>query len=126
MDYNTRVLDFINQGHVESPILVEIQGHIVNPKIELYIEDELYQTVTCNVDIAEYEKFLYGSKENEFYINRQKVDGTIESLFNLDVIKFDNDNVIRLPKNKQCKIRLKADNQISNAQITVFIFYKVV
>ena len=126
MDYNTRVLEFVNQGHIEAPIMVEIQGHIVNPRIELYVEDELYQTVTFNVDIAEYEKFLYGTKENEFYIYRQKTNGDIESLFDLDVIDFSNDNVIRVPKNKQCKIKLKADNQISNAQITVLVFYKVV
>lgn len=125
-DYDTRKLNYINQGHIEAPILVEISGHIVNPKIELYIEGELYQTVGFNVEIEEYEKLLYGTKENDFYIRRQKTDGTIESLFSLDVIDFENDNVIRLPKNKSCEIRLTADNEVLNAQITILAYYKAI
>lgn len=125
-DYFTRTLQYINEGHVEAPILVEMSGHIVNPVIELYIEGQLYQTVRFNVDIAEYEKLLYGTKENDFYINRQKTDGTLESLFKLDVIDFSNDNVIRLPKNKSCEIRLKADNEILDAKVTILAYYKAV
>ena len=34
-DYNSRNLNFINQGHVEAPIIVEMKGELVNPKIEL-------------------------------------------------------------------------------------------
>lgn len=125
-DYDSRNLTYINKGHVEAPVLIEMSGHLVNPKIELYIEGELYQTVAFNVEIAEYEKLLYGTKENEFYINRQKTDGTIESLFSLDVIDFENDNVIRLPVNKSCEIRLKADNEVLNAQVTILAYYKAV
>lgn len=125
-DYDSRNLTYINKGHVEAPVLIEMSGHLVNPKVELYIEGELYQTVAFNVEIAEYEKLLYGTKENEFYINRQKTDGTIESLFSLDVIDFENDNVIRLPLNKSCEIRLKADNEVLNAQVTILAYYKAV
>lgn len=126
VDYETRSLSIINSGHVEAPVLIEISGHIVNPKMELYVEGELYQTVGCNVEIYDYEKFLYGTKENDFYIQREKTDGTTESLFSLDVIDFDNDNVIRLPKGKSCELRLSADNEITNAQITVLIYYKAI
>lgn len=125
-DYDSRNLTYINKGHVEAPVLIEMSGHLVNPKIELYIEGELYQTVTFNVEIAEYEKLLYGTKENEFYINRQKTDGIIESLFNLDVIDFENNNVIRLPTNKSCEIKLTADNEVLNAQVTILAYYKAV
>lgn len=125
-DYDSRNLTYINKGHVEAPVLIEMSGHLVNPKIELYIEGELYQTVTFNVEIAEYEKLLYGTKENEFYINRQKTDGTIESLFSLDVIDFENDNVIRLPTNKSCELKLTADNEVLNAQVTILAYYKAV
>lgn len=125
-DYNTRSLVYINEGHVEAPVLIEISGHVLNPKIELYVEGKLYQEVPFTVEIAEYEKLLYGTKENEFYINRQKTDGTVESLFSLDVIKFENDNVIRLPKNKSCEIRLTADTEILNAQVTILAYYKAI
>ncbi len=125
-DYDTRSLQYINKGHIEAPVLIEISGHVVNPRIELYIEGQLYQTVTFTTEIAEYEKLLYGTKENDFYISKQKTDGTIESLFNLDVINFENDNVIRLPKNKSCEIRITADNEVLNAQVTILAYYKAV
>lgn len=125
-DYNTRNLQYINQGHTEAPILVEISGHILNPSIELYVEGQLYQTVTFNVEIAEHEKLLYGTKENDFYIQKQNTDGTLESLFNLSVIDFNNDNVIRIPKNKSCELRLNAETEILNAQVTILAYYKAV
>lgn len=125
-DYDTRSLSYINNGHVEAPILLEMSGHLINPKIELYVEGELYQEVPFFVEIEEYEKLLYGTKENEFYIKKQKTDGTLESLFNLDVINFENDNVIRLPKNKSCELRLTADNEVLNAQVTILTYYKAI
>jgi hypothetical protein len=126
IDYDTRTLSYINKGHVEAPVLIEMLGHLVNPKIELYIEGELYQTVSINSEIAEYEKLLYSTKENEFYIRKQNTDGTIEDLYDLDFIDFYNDNVIRLPLNKSCEIRLKADNEVLNAQVTILAYYKAV
>ncbi len=126
VDYDTRNLPYINTGHIEAPILIEINGYVKDPKIELYVEGELYQTVTFNVEIEEYEKFLYGTRENDFYINRQNTDGSLTSLFSLDVLEFENDNVIRLPINKSCELRLKADNEIQNAQVTILTFYKLV
>lgn len=103
-----------------------MDGNIVNPKIQLYVEGELYQEVSFNVEIEQYEKLLYGTKENDFYLNRQKTDGTIESLFSLDVLEFENDNVMRLPKNKSCEIRLTADNEVLNAKVTIFAYYKAI
>ena len=125
-DYDTRSLQYINNGHVEAPVLIEIDGYVKNPYIELYVEGELYQTVTFNTTINQYEKLLYGTKENEFYINRQKTDGTLEDLFSLDVIKFENDNVIRLPQNKSCELKLKAEGEILNAKVTILTYYKAV
>lgn len=125
-DYSARNLNFINQGHVEAPILVEMDGELINPKIELYVEGQLYQTVQINTTINEYEKLLYGTRENDFYINRQEADGTITSLFSLDYINFEADNVIRLPSNRSCEIVLSADNEVLNAQLTILVFYKAI
>lgn len=127
-DYDTRSLTYINKGHVEAPVIISIDGHIINPSISLYVEGELIQKVDFEVEINDYEKFLYGTKENDFYIRRQKTDGTFESLFNLDVLPdFQTiDEVIRLPKNKNCEIKLTADNEILNAQITILPQYKAV
>lgn len=127
-DYDTRSLTYINKGHVEAPILVSINGHIENPVLSLYVEGELVQEVKFTVEIYDYEKFLYGTKENDFYIKRQKADGLYENLFSLDVLQdFQTvDEVIRIPKNKNCEIKLTADNEILNAQITILPQYKAV
>ena len=125
-DYDTRNLQYINQGHVEAPIYVEMNGHLVNPRIELYVDGEIYQTVKVTIEIAEYEKLIYDSRENQFYIGKQNTDGTLTSLFSLDCIDFENDNVIRLPKNHSCEIRLTADNEVLNAKLTIYPRYKAV
>ena len=125
-DYDTRNLQYINQGHTEAPILVQMDGHLVNPKIELYVDGELYQSVEINVEIQEYEKLLYGTRENDFYIRKQNTDGTTTDLFDLDHIEFENDNVIRLPVNRSCELRLTAQNEVLNAQVTILPQYKSV
>lgn len=124
--YDLRRLNYINKGHVEAPILVEIDGHVINPEIQLYIEGDLAQTVKITIEIMQYEKLLYGSKENNFYIYKQNTDGTVISLFDLDYIEFEKDNVIRIPKNRSCEIRLVADNDILNAKVTILPQYKSV
>lgn len=125
-DYDSRSLQYINKGHIEAPIYAEIDGNVVNPKIELYIEGQLYQTVEVSITIAQYEKMIYDTRENQFTIAKQNIDGTIQSLFSLDYIDFENDNVIRIPKNKSCEIRLTADNEVLNAQLTIYPRYKAV
>ena len=125
-DNNSQNVIYQNTGHVPAPILMEINGPVSNPRVEVYIEDMLYQELKINTTIAEYEKLIYNSKENEFTIKRIKTDGTEEDLFDLDIINFENDNVIRIPKNKTCEIRLKAGNIIENAKLTIFPQYKSV
>lgn len=125
-DYNSRSLQYINRGHIEAPIYVEIDGHVLNPKLELYVEGQLYQTITVNVDIKEYEKFIYNTRENEFAVARQNLDGTIGDLFSMDYIDPQNDNVMRIPKNRSCEVKITADNAITNAKLTIYPRYKAI
>lgn len=125
-DYNARKLDFINSGHVEAPIIVEIKGPIKNPSLELTVEGKLYQTLHFNIELEEFEKLLYSSKENEFYIQKENTDGTKESAFNLDVLDFDENPIIRFPKNKSCTLKIKSETDITNATVTVLVFYKAI
>ena len=125
-DYNTRSLQYINRGHVEAPIYVEMDGQLSNPKIELYVEGELCQTVEITAEIEQYGKLIYDTRETQFKIARKKTDGTIEDLFSLDNIEFANNNVVRIPKNRSCEIRLSADNNVLNAQLTFYPRYKAI
>lgn len=122
-DYSTTKFDYINKGHVDASLELEIDGNIKNPKIELYIEGELYQTISIDTQINLNEKLLYSSKENNFFIKKQLENGTEESLFDLDIINFANDNVLRIPPNKSCEIRLSADTEISSAQVTIYTYF---
>lgn len=125
-NYNIRNISYKNMGHVEAPIEVELSGAVINPKIEIYINKELYQVVPIKVSVGLGEKLLYGSKENDFYINMIKSDGTKESLFNLNTINFENDNVIRLPVGRECEIQISADNTILDGNLTIFPQYYLV
>lgn len=125
-DNNSQSIIYKNEGHVPAPILMEINGPVSNPVVEIYINDILYQRVEIKTTIAEYESLIYNSKEAEFTIKRIKTDGTAEELYDLDIIDFENDNVIRLPKNKTCEIRLRANSTIENAKLTIFPQYKSV
>ena len=125
-DYNARKLDFINCGHVEAPIIVEMKGPIKNPSLELTVEGKLYQTLHFNIELEEFEKLLYSSKEKEFYIQKENTDGTRQDAFNLDVLDFDENPIIKFPKNKSCTLKIKSETDITNATVTVLVFYKAI
>ena len=123
VEYNNRSLEYVNNGHVEAPVEIEINGPVTNPRLELYIEGELYQTVPITTKIAKYEKLLYGTKENKFYIEKVNTDGTVVDLFKEDIIDINNDNVIRFPKNKSCELRIMANEDITSAIIKIYEYY---
>lgn len=125
-DFSTRSLKYINNGHVEAPILIEIDGPVLNPKIQLFVEGELYQELPFSVEIEQYERLLYSSQEGKFYLNRQKTDGTLEDLFDLDVLDPKNNEIVRMPKNKSCELKLIADDDILNAKVTIFAYFKAI
>lgn len=121
--YTVRELDYINTGHIDASVEIEIDGEVIQPNILLYVEGQLFQTISINDTIEDYEKLLYSSKEGDFYIRKQLVDGTYENLFSLDYIDFENDNVLRIPPNKDCTISLTADEDIESATINVYVYY---
>lgn len=126
-DYNNRSLTYINQGHIESPVEIEISGVVIKPKIELLIDGEVFQTINFNIQINEFEKLLYSSKEDDFYIKKQATDGELIDLYNRSVVNFiDEDIVLRIPRKKSCEIRLSAESDITNAKVTIYTFYKIV
>lgn len=126
VDYNTRYHQYINRGHIEAPIYLEINGYVERPKIELYVEGQLYQVIPFNTIIQKYEKLLYDSRENRFLIEKQNTDGTRIDLYDLDIIDIYNDNVLRIPKGRSCEIKITADNDIQYALLLIFPQYKFV
>ena len=121
--YSSRDLDYINEGDVDASVEINIEGEVVNPKLRLYIEGELQQEIAIPITILQHEKLCYSSKEDNFYIKRKKEDGTYESLFTLDYIQFENDNVIRIPPGKQCRLVISSDDSVDVADLTIYAYY---
>lgn len=126
VNYSNRRFEFINTGHIPASIEVEIDGPVENPTITLEVEGTLAQQISVDTDIVEYEKFLYSSKDNDFYIKKQNTNGTYTSLFDLTTIDINNDNVIKIPINKSCSLALTGEQDILSAKIKVFMYYKAV
>lgn len=124
--YTNNRLPYVNKGHIDAPIEVQIYGPVKNPHIKLYIENVLKQDIQITANFEQYESLLYGSKENNFYIYKENTDGTLQSLFTLDNIDFSNDNVLRIPRNKSCEIELTADTDITSAMLKIYTMYKAI
>ena len=123
IEFNNRSIDFVNNGHIEASIDLIINGEIENPKVELYVDKKLIQEVAINTRIEDGEKFHYSSREGKFEIAKILSDGTVNNLYDLDNIDFSNDNVIRIPINKSCTIKLEADTDIQNAILKIYTYY---
>lgn len=126
VDYNNRILNYINDGHVPAPVLIKIEGPVVNPTITLKVEGKIYQEVTVNATIQQYEDFEYCTLDKDFYIRKKNTDGTYTDLFDLDYIDPSNNNVIKIPQNKSCELIMTSDSDIINAEVRIYSFYKIV
>lgn len=126
VDYNNRILNYLNDGHVPAPVLIKIEGPVVNPTITLKVEGKIYQEVTVNATIQQYEDFEYCTLDKDFYIRKKNTDGTYTDLFDLDYIDPSNNNVIKIPQNKSCELIMTSDSDIINAEVRIYSFYKIV
>lgn len=126
ISYSARNLVVVNNGHTEAAIKLSIDGEVVNPEIKLTVEGIEVQTIPFTCSIQEYEKFEYSSKDGDSYVRKQNTDGTYTSLFNLSVLEFNNNNVLKLPQGKSCELSITADDEIASATLQVFIYFKSV
>lgn len=124
--FNTSNIEFTNEGHIPASIQLDINGEVVNPTLDLYVEGELVQTINITNQISEGQVFKYSSKENDFYIKKKLANGTEQDLFNLDAINFNQDLIIRLPQNKTSSLKITATGDIPSAILTIFVYYKAV
>lgn len=125
IDYANRVINFINEGHVDAAIEAELDGRLINPSIVASINNKAYAELSLTVVIGENEKLLYSSKQDNLYIMREKANQTLENLFKKDYIDVNNQNIFRLPKGNS-EIMLKAENEVLNAKLKIYVYYKVV
>ncbi len=125
IDYNNKNIIYENMGHTESAIQVAMNGYIKNPTITVYQDEEKIYELKIEIEIQEYEKYLFSSKDGELYIKKQNTDGTYENLFKNPYINIKNTNIFKLPLGVS-KLQIHADNDINNARISILEFYKSV
>lgn len=124
-EYDVRSLAYNNQGHIPAPILVEIDGEVSNPKIEIIRDGETVASIEIPITIGVYEKLLYSSKTGEIYIKKQLADGTETSLFKKQYIDITKNNIFKLPLGVS-EVKLSADDEINSAKLTIYPQYKAV
>jgi hypothetical protein len=120
--YDNRNITFENKGHTEAPFLLQINGYVLNPSISIYVNGAKKEELKLLLDIEENEKLIYSTKDNDLYIHKVLIDGTIENIFNSSNIDLNNTNFFKLPKGL-CEIRLSADNDITSAILTIYVQY---
>lgn len=128
ISFDTRSLIYDNQGHIPAPIMVEINGEITKPKIEILVDGEVAASLEINVSLTQYEKFQYSSETGNLYIRKQLADGTYTNLFTKTYINLNNNNIFKLPLGAS-EIRLTANNgndEIPAAKVIIYPQYKVV
>lgn len=126
MNYNSRKLEFNNQGHTSAPFYLEIDGPVLNPGIE--IEDSngnILFDLVVPIQLDLYEKFIYSSVDNQIRIAKQNIDGTLETLFKQKYIDIESNNIYKLPQGIT-KITVKADYDIKSALLKIYPYYRAV
>lgn len=124
-EYDVRSLAYNNQGHIPAPILVEIDGEVSNPKIEIIRDGETVASIEIPITIGVYEKLLYSSKTGKIFIKKQLADGTETSLFKKQYIDITKNNIFKLPLGVS-EVKLSADDEINSAKLTIYPQYKAV
>jgi len=124
-DYRSRSIVFENDGHVEAPLKIEIDGYLIKPEIIIRVNGATIADLPFNFTLTQGEKIFYSSVDNEIYITKQNTDGTITNLFQHQYIDLKNNNIFKVPKGTS-EITLTADNNILNAKINIYKQYKVV
>ena len=121
--YDNRNIIFENKGHTNAPFKLELNGEIISPKITiLEDEKEIGMLDLTGLTINSGEKFIYNTKDTREQIYKEGKDGK-ENLFS-----FLNPNFINFYKLRKgvSKIRLEADNEITNGKLTIYVQYKAV
>lgn len=123
-NYNSRKLEFNNTGHTLAPIYLEIDGAISNPEIIVTdSNNNVLFDLLIEIEIAQYEKFIYSSVDGDLRIAKQNIDGTYENLFKQTYIDITKNNIFKLPLGSS-NITIQADDEIVSAKLNIYPYYR--
>lgn len=95
-DYSTVGVTYNNTGHSEADLLAEVYGYVIDPILELYVNNILKHRVTFNITVQSGQKLLYSSKDGDNYVILEAADGTQTNVINC--LDLANDNFFKMPK----------------------------
>lgn len=123
-DYSTDAMEIYNDGHFEAPLLLEAEGELVNPRLQLFVDGALNAELVVTAVIETGQTLVYCTKDDELLLTKRLADGSEESL--IGCISVENDNFFKLPRGLST-LSLSADNEISSKSvITVYTAFKAV
>lgn len=114
----------INDGQVDAPFKVEVQGPLTNPEFTLSVNNEDMFTLAITDDIEATETLVYSSRDGALTCHKVAANGDIINL--TDALDISNANFFKIPVGT-AKLRLTTETQISNpVSITVYKQFKIV
>ena len=118
-NYDNRNIIFNNEGHIEAPFLLELDGEVVNPIITITDSTGTKELNLTGLTIEDDTKFIYNTKDTEQAIYILD-NGSKTNLF-----EFLNPNFINFYKLEKgvSTISLVADTEITSGKLTIFVQY---
>ena len=89
-DYSERTIMLSNNGDVDAPFTLSLNGYCENPVVTLLKDKEVIASIKFPVILQADEKILYSSLDDNMYVYLQRSDGTKENMIQLLDINYDN------------------------------------
>jgi len=121
-NYDNRNIIFNNEGHIEAPFLLELDGEVINPIILITDSSGTRELDLTGLTVGSGTKFIYDTRDTSEAIYLLNGD-TKTNLFD-----FLNPNFINFFKLKKgvSTISLVADAEITSGKLTIYIQYVAV
>lgn len=121
-NYDNRNIVFENDGHIEAPFRLELNGEVISPVITIIDESGTRQLDLTGLTIQSGESFVYDTKDTSQEI--YKTDGTTKT----NLFSYLNPNFINFFKLSKgvSTIRLTASAEITSGKLTVYNQYVAV
>lgn len=124
-DYTNRTIVFNNNGHVNAPFLLNLKGELINPKIEIFDNNNVKVNELQFPSIKKNEEIIYSTKDTELMLYKKDSNGNVQNLFDIDILDLNKTNFFKLEKGIS-QIKITADNEILNSKLTIFVEYVAV
>lgn len=124
VNFGVGEVTIINDGQVDAPFRIEVQGPLTNPAFTLSVNGVDMFTVAITDDIESTETLVYSSRDGALTCHKTDANGNIINL--TGALDIANANFFKIPVGTS-KIKLATETQINNpVSITVYKQYKIV